>query len=38
MRTLISDVALKRPRTRIVYFTVLALTTVVVAAVFLYPL
>ncbi|MEV6850314.1 carbohydrate ABC transporter permease [Actinoplanes sp. NPDC051411] len=38
MRTLISDVALKRPRTRVVYFTVLAVTTVVVAAVFLYPL
>ncbi len=37
-RTLISDIALKRPRTRAVYFTVLALTTVVVAAVFLYPL
>jgi multiple sugar transport system permease protein len=37
-RTLISDIALKRPRTRVAYFTVLALTTVVVAAVFLYPL
>ncbi|MEU4235778.1 carbohydrate ABC transporter permease [Actinoplanes sp. NPDC026619] len=37
MRTLISDLALKRPRTRVVYFSVLALTTVVVAAVFLYP-
>jgi multiple sugar transport system permease protein len=38
MRTLISDLALKRPRTRAVYFTVLGLTTVVVAAVFLYPI
>jgi multiple sugar transport system permease protein len=37
-RTLISDIALKRPRTRAVYFTVLAATTVAVAAVFLYPL
>jgi multiple sugar transport system permease protein len=37
-RTLISDVALKRPRTRAVYFTVLAVTTLAVAAVFLYPL
>ncbi|GGN59069.1 sugar ABC transporter permease [Actinoplanes lobatus] len=37
-RTLISDIALKRPRTRAVYFTVLAVTTVAVAAVFLYPL
>jgi multiple sugar transport system permease protein len=38
MRTLISDVALRRPRTRVVYFAVLAVTTVAVAAVFLYPL
>jgi multiple sugar transport system permease protein len=37
-RTLISDIALKRPRTRAVYFTILAVTTVAVAAVFLYPL
>jgi multiple sugar transport system permease protein len=36
-RTLISGIALKRPRTRAVYFTVLAVTTVAVAAVFLYP-
>jgi multiple sugar transport system permease protein len=38
MRTLISDVALKRPRNRLIYFTVLGVTTIVVAAVFLYPL
>jgi multiple sugar transport system permease protein len=38
MRTLISDVALKRSRTRVVYFTVLGVTTLAVAAVFLYPL
>jgi multiple sugar transport system permease protein len=37
-RTLISDISLKRPRTRAVYLTVLAVTTVAVAAVFLYPL
>jgi multiple sugar transport system permease protein len=36
-RTLISDVALRRPRVRAVYFVVLAFTTVAVAAVFLYP-
>jgi multiple sugar transport system permease protein len=37
-RTLISDIALKRPRTRAIYFAVLAVTAVIVAAVFLYPL
>jgi multiple sugar transport system permease protein len=37
-RTLISDVALRRPRTRVIYFAVLAVAAVLVAAVFLYPL
>jgi multiple sugar transport system permease protein len=37
-RTLISDIALNRPRTRAIYFTVLGVTTVAVAAVFLYPI
>jgi multiple sugar transport system permease protein len=37
-RTLISDISLKRPRTRAVYFTVLGVTTLAVAALFLYPL
>lgn len=37
-RTLISDIALRRPRTRVIYFAVLAVTAVLVAAVFLYPL
>ena len=37
-RTLISDIALKRRRNRAVYIGVLAVTAVLVAAVFLYPL
>ena len=37
-RTLISDIALKRPRARALYFTVLAVTAIIVAAVFIYPL
>ncbi|MEH0985415.1 carbohydrate ABC transporter permease [Micromonospora sp. CPCC 205556] len=37
-RTLISGLDLKRPRTRAVYFGVLAVTAVAFAAVFIYPL
>jgi multiple sugar transport system permease protein len=37
-RTLISSIALKRPRNRTIYFAVLTALTLVVAAVFLYPI
>ncbi len=37
-RTLVSDIARKRPRNRAVYVAAVAVTAVVVAAVFLYPL
>ena len=36
-RTLISDIALRQPRNRTIYFIVLATTAIAVAALFLYP-